>query len=119
MALAHSGPEQKMFRQDFPPSPLDPPFQRVGDESFLSVRKQDPVREWRRAAHGYRDAGGSQKGSFAGASSTSLALVHDAHAVAEVTDHRQVVRDEQEREAMLPLQVLKEGHDLRLYGNVE
>ena len=29
------------------------------------------------------------------------------------------MRDEQEREAMLPLQVLKEGHDLRLYGNVE
>ena len=29
------------------------------------------------------------------------------------------LRDEQEREAMLPLQVLKEGHDLRLYGNVE
>ena len=47
------------------------------------------------------------------------ALVLDAHAVAEVADHRQVVRDEQEREAMLPLQVLKEGHDLRLYGNVE
>lgn len=33
----------------------------VADYPAMLTKGIDPVREWRRAAHGYRDAGGSQK----------------------------------------------------------
>ena len=45
--------------------------------------------------------------------------VHHAHAVGDVRDHREVVRDEEVGEAVLALQVLHEVQDLRLHGDVQ
>ena len=45
--------------------------------------------------------------------------IHHHHAMADVLDHREVVRDEQVAQAARPLNVLEEIHNLRLHGNVE
>ena len=49
----------------------------------------------------------------------NLAEVHYRHAIADVLDHAQVVRDEQISEFQLLLQVLQQVDDLRLDRNVE
>ena len=46
-------------------------------------------------------------------------VVHDRHAVGDVFDDGEVVRDEQHRQAELRLQILQEIEDLRLHGDVE
>ena len=48
-----------------------------------------------------------------------LAQVHDADAVADVLDDREVVGDEDERQAVAPLQVLEQVQHLRLHAHVE
>ena len=48
-----------------------------------------------------------------------LAEVHHEHAVGDVTDDVQVVRDEDVREPEVALQVLEQVQDLRLHGHVE
>lgn len=48
-----------------------------------------------------------------------LAVVHDKNAVADVFDHREVVRDEQVRELESLLQVLQQVDYLRLHADVE
>ena len=48
-----------------------------------------------------------------------LAEVHDGNTGAEVTHHRQVVCDEDERQIEFLLQVLQQVDDLRLDGDVE
>ncbi len=48
-----------------------------------------------------------------------VAEVHHAHAVADVADDREVVRDEQVRQVELVLQVLEQVDDLRLDGHVQ
>ena len=45
--------------------------------------------------------------------------VHDRHAVADVFDHTQVVRDEQIGQAEVSLQVLQQIDDLRLNRHVQ
>ena len=45
--------------------------------------------------------------------------VHDGHPVAEFDHERHVVRDEQDREPELALQILDLGHDLLLHDDVE
>src|SRR5262245_27370243 len=48
-----------------------------------------------------------------------LAAEHDGNAVADVVDDREVVADEEVREAQLLLEVLEQVQDLRLDGDVE
>ena len=48
-----------------------------------------------------------------------LAEIHHGNAVRHVLDDRQIVADEQQREAELALQVLQQIDDLRLDGDVE
>ena len=48
-----------------------------------------------------------------------LAEVHDDDAVADVLHHREVVRDEDQREAVALLHVLEQVEDLRLHRHVE
>ena len=48
-----------------------------------------------------------------------LAEIHDGYAVADVLDHRQVVRDEQVGEALFALQIHHQIDDLRLDRHVE
>src|SRR5258705_8932809 len=48
-----------------------------------------------------------------------LAEIHDGTAVSHVLDNRQIVADEEQREAELPLQILQQVEDLRLDGDVE
>src|SRR5205809_4388138 len=47
------------------------------------------------------------------------AEIHDGNAVRHVLDDRQIVADEEQREAELPLQILQQVDDLRLDGDVE
>ena len=62
----------------------------------------------RRAAHGLRIAGFHDP-----------AEVHHQDATADVLDHGEVMGDEQEGDAALALQILKEIDDLRLHAHVE
>src|SRR5882757_2703738 len=48
-----------------------------------------------------------------------LAEIHDGDTVRHVLDDRQIVADEEQREAELPLQILQQVYDLRLDGDVE
>ena len=48
-----------------------------------------------------------------------LAEVHDHHAVGDVPDDVQVVRDEDVRQPEVVLEVLEQVEDLRLHGDVE
>src|SRR5438445_4169400 len=48
-----------------------------------------------------------------------LSEVHHGHPLGDVVDHREVVRDEQVREAELALEVLQQVQDLGLDGDVE
>jgi len=48
-----------------------------------------------------------------------LAEIHDRHPVAEVTDHSEIVGDEQEGETELLLHLLEEIHDLGLNRDVQ
>ena len=48
-----------------------------------------------------------------------LAEVHHRHAVTHVLHHREVVRDEQQRELVARLHVLEQVEDLCLHGDVE
>ncbi|OIQ78794.1 hypothetical protein GALL_394900 [mine drainage metagenome] len=48
-----------------------------------------------------------------------LAEIHDCDAVRHVLDDREIVADEEQREAELLLQVLQQVDDLRLDGDVE
>ena len=48
-----------------------------------------------------------------------LAQVHDGHPVGDVPDHRQVMRDEEEGDAQLLLQVVEKVDDTRLDRHVE
>ena len=47
------------------------------------------------------------------------AQVHHHHPVADLPDDREIVGDENQRQAELVLQFHKEVHDLGTYGNVE
>ena len=66
------------------------------------------VRVTARAEHGRR-----------GASLDDFAGIHHGHAVGDARDNAEIVRDEQERDAELALQVDQEPQDLRLDGDVE
>ncbi len=48
-----------------------------------------------------------------------LAQIHHHHTAADVLHHRQIMRDEQIRDAVRLLQILKQVHDLRLHRNVQ
>src|SRR6266511_1955008 len=48
-----------------------------------------------------------------------LAEIHDSNAVGHMLDNSQIVADEEQREAELPLQILQQIDDLRLDGDVE
>ena len=48
-----------------------------------------------------------------------LAEIHDGNAMRHVLDNSQIVADEEQREAELPLQILQQVDDLRLDGDVE
>src|SRR5687768_12964158 len=48
-----------------------------------------------------------------------LAEVHHGHAVADMPDHREVVRDEQVRQVEFSLKIFQQVDDLRLNGHVQ
>ncbi len=48
-----------------------------------------------------------------------LAEVHDRNAVTDLTDDTKIVRDEQQRQPQLLLQVLEKVQDLTLDGDVQ
>ena len=48
-----------------------------------------------------------------------LAEIHDRDTVRHVLDDREIMTDEEQRQAKFPLQILKQIHDLRLDGDVE
>ena len=62
---------------------------------------------------------GLSNSSCAGASSTISPGVHDRDAVGELDHQREVVRDEEDREAQLLLQLLDLLHDILLHHHVE
>src|SRR5690242_16696335 len=49
----------------------------------------------------------------------NLAQIHHRNAVSDVLDDRQIMTDEEQREAELPLQILQQVDDLRLDRDVE
>ena len=48
-----------------------------------------------------------------------LSAQQNADAVAEIAHHGKIMRDEEERKAVLILQVAEQVHDLRLNGHVQ
>jgi len=48
-----------------------------------------------------------------------LAVLHDGHAIRDLRDDGEVMRDEKDREVMASAQVSEKAEDLSLYGNVE
>ena len=56
---------------------------------------------------------------FAGCQLHDLAEVHHCHAVADVPDHGEVVRNEEVGQMELALQLFEQVDDLRLNGNVK
>ena len=48
-----------------------------------------------------------------------LSAQQNAHAVTEIAHHGKIMRDEEERKAVLILQMAEQVHDLRLNGNVQ
>ena len=45
--------------------------------------------------------------------------VHHAHGIADITDHAQIVRDEEIRQAQALLKVAQQVQNLRLHGDIE
>ncbi len=62
---------------------------------------------------------GSLNTASVGPVSHDPAQVHHGHAMADVPDHRQVVRDEQDREAEVALELGEQVQHLRLHGHVQ
>ena len=62
--------------------------------------------------------GGAEQ-PFGGGDLDDPAQVHDGDTVAQVPDHREVVRDEQQREAQLTAQVTQQVQDRRLDADVQ
>ena len=56
---------------------------------------------------------------FSRAEFNDLTKIHHRHAIAHVTDHRDVMRNQHKRQIALALQFDQQIEDLRLYGNIQ
>ena len=78
-----------------------------------------PLRGWRRAATACRDAAGVLEDDRTGAGLDDAAVLHHRHAIAQVGDDPEVVRDDQHAHVRSLLQLAEQVEDLGLHGDVE